>query len=170
MTLRKIAQIGHPVLRQRAREVTPEELASESTQAFIDDLVETMRDANGAGLAAIQIYEPVRICALEVKDNPRYPYKPNIPLTIGFIIIVITVANHGYRHVTDVLSSPLVAIVLALMVISMTVHMRIGMQVVIEDYVHGTVSRQIAMIANTFFTVAVGAVSIFAILKLALGG
>ena len=71
MTLRKIAQIGNPVLRQRAREVSPEELASSAMQAFIDDLVETMRDANGAGLAAIQIYEPVRICALEVSDNPR---------------------------------------------------------------------------------------------------
>ncbi|MCP4384098.1 MAG: succinate dehydrogenase, hydrophobic membrane anchor protein [Hyphomicrobiales bacterium] len=94
----------------------------------------------------------------------------NIPLTIGFIIIVIKVANDGYGDVKDVLSSPLVAIVLALMVVSLTVHMRIGMQVVIEDYVHGTVSRQVAMIANTFFTVAVGAVSIFAILKLAFGG
>ena len=82
MTLRKIAQIGHPVLRSRAREVSPEELASPATQALIDDLVETMRDANGAGLAAPQVHAPVRICVLEVKDNPRYPYKPNIPLTI----------------------------------------------------------------------------------------
>ena len=48
----------------------------------IDDLIETMRDANGAGLAAIQIYEPVMICALEVNNNPRYPYKPPIPLTV----------------------------------------------------------------------------------------
>jgi len=57
MTLRKIAQIGHPFLRERAREVSREELASDSTQRFIDDLVETMRDANGAGLAAPQLYE-----------------------------------------------------------------------------------------------------------------
>ena len=82
MTLRKIAQIGHPVLRERARAVSLEELRSPSMQALIDDLVETMHDANGAGLAAIQIHEPVRICALHVQDNPRYPYKPNIPLTI----------------------------------------------------------------------------------------
>jgi peptide deformylase len=51
-------------------------------QAFIDDLVETMHDANGAGLAANQVYEPIRICAIEVRNNPRYPYKPNYPLTI----------------------------------------------------------------------------------------
>jgi peptide deformylase len=82
MSIRKIAQIGHPVLRQVARPVSREELARPETQAFIDDLVATMRDADGAGLAAIQIYEPIRICAIEVRDNPRYPYKPNIPLTI----------------------------------------------------------------------------------------
>lgn len=82
MAIRKIAQIGHPVLRQKARTLTCGELATPEMQRFIDDLIETMRDANGAGLAANQIYEPVAICAIEVKDNPRYPYKPNIPLTI----------------------------------------------------------------------------------------
>lgn len=82
MPLRKIAQIGHPVLRERARELTRDQLASPETQAFIDDLVATMRDARGAGLAATQVHEPLRICALEVGDNPRYPYKPRVPLTI----------------------------------------------------------------------------------------
>jgi peptide deformylase len=82
MAIRKIATIGNPVLRQLARPVTREELLTPKTQAFIDDLVETMIDANGAGLAANQVYEPIQICALHVKDNPRYPYKPNIPLTI----------------------------------------------------------------------------------------
>jgi peptide deformylase len=82
MAIRKIAQIGHPVLRQVAREVTRDELESAGMQQFIDDLVETMRDADGAGLAAIQVYEPIRICAIEVRNNTRYPYKPQIPLTI----------------------------------------------------------------------------------------
>ena len=82
MSLRKIATIGNPILRQPTRAVTKEELASPKMQGFIDDLVETMLDANGAGIAANQVYEPVRICALHVKDNPRYPYKPNYPLTI----------------------------------------------------------------------------------------
>lgn len=82
MALRKIATLGHPVLRQTARELSREQLLAPDMQRFIDDLIETMRDANGAGLAAIQIYEPVQICAIEVHDNPRYPYKPNIPLTV----------------------------------------------------------------------------------------
>ena len=82
VTLLKIAQIGHPVLRRRARELDREELLRPETQTFIDDLVETMHDASGAGLAAIQVHAPLRIVAMEVKDNPRYPYKPNFPLTI----------------------------------------------------------------------------------------
>ncbi len=80
--VREIVTIGHPVLRRPTGEVTREELATPEMQQLIDDLVETMRHANGAGLAANQIAEPVRIAAIEVKDNPRYPYKPQIPLTI----------------------------------------------------------------------------------------
>ena len=82
MALRKIATLGHPVLRQVARALGREELATPHVQHFIDDLIDTMHDAAGAGLAAIQVYEPIRICAVHVENNPRYPYKPNIPLTV----------------------------------------------------------------------------------------
>jgi peptide deformylase len=82
MALLKIATIGHPVLREVARELSRDELASAEIQRFIDDLVETMHDANGAGLAANQVHRPIRICAIHVNKNPRYPYKPDIPLTI----------------------------------------------------------------------------------------
>jgi peptide deformylase len=82
MTIRKIATVGHPVLRERAREVSPDELASAGVQQLIDDLIETMHDANGAGIAANQVHEPVRIAVIEVDHNPRYPYKPPIPLTV----------------------------------------------------------------------------------------
>jgi peptide deformylase len=82
VTVRDIITVGHPVLRERAREVPTEELATPETQQFIDDLIDTMRHANGAGLAANQVGVPVRIAAIEVGDNPRYPYKPRIPLTV----------------------------------------------------------------------------------------
>jgi peptide deformylase len=82
MTIRKIATVGHPVLRERAREVSPDELASSGVQQLIDDLIETMHDANGAGIAANQVHESVRIAVIEVDHNPRYPYKPAIPLTV----------------------------------------------------------------------------------------
>src|ERR1700730_9905584 len=70
MTIRKIASIGHPVLRTRARELEVAELESPEIQRLIDDLVDTMRDANGAGLAANQIHEAVRVCVIEVNQNP----------------------------------------------------------------------------------------------------
>jgi peptide deformylase len=80
---REIVEIGHPVLRERAREVTREELDSAEVQRLIDDMIETMRAANGAGLAANQVAETVRIAVVEVRPgNPRYPYKPPIPLTV----------------------------------------------------------------------------------------
>ncbi len=82
MAILKVAQIGHPCLRVKASPLTREALASRDTQALIDNLIETMRDAAGAGLAATQVHEAVQICVIEVKDNPRYPYKPNIPLTV----------------------------------------------------------------------------------------
>jgi len=82
MAIRKVATIGHPVLREVARPLSRESLASDAVQRLIDDMIETMFDANGAGIAANQVHEPVQICVLHVKDNPRYPYKPNIPLTV----------------------------------------------------------------------------------------
>ena len=83
MSRRPIVEIGHPVLRERAREVTPEELRSDEVQRLIDDMIETMRGANGAGLAANQVAETVRVAVVEVRPgNPRYPYKPPVPLTV----------------------------------------------------------------------------------------
>jgi peptide deformylase len=82
VAIRKIAPIGHPVLRRPAREVTAGELRDPATQRLIDDLIETMRDAHGAGIAAPQVHEPVRVAVIEVGRNPRYPYKPPIPLTV----------------------------------------------------------------------------------------
>ena len=83
MSRREIVEIGHPVLRERARELTPEELRSGGVQRLIDDMIETMRAANGAGLAANQVGETVRVAVVEVRPgNLRYPYKPPIPLTV----------------------------------------------------------------------------------------
>lgn len=106
MAIRKIAQIGHPVLRQTARQLTREELASQTTQRFIDDLIETMHDADGAGLAAIQVYEPIQICAIEVRNNPRYPYKPPIPLTILVNPVLTPVADEQFENFEGCLSVP----------------------------------------------------------------
>jgi len=82
VTVREIVTVGHPVLRERAREVSVEELATPEVQQLIDDLIDTMHAANGAGIAANQIGVPLRVTTIEVNHNPRYPYKPQIPLTV----------------------------------------------------------------------------------------
>jgi peptide deformylase len=83
VTVLPIAKVGDPVLRERTRELSREELRSPEVQSFIDDLIETKRAANGAGLAANQVSDLRRIAVVEVTEgNPRYPYKPPIPLTV----------------------------------------------------------------------------------------
>ena len=83
MSVLSILELGHPILRERSREVTAEELAAPEIQRLIDDMIETRRAADGAGLAANQVGETVRIAIAEVEPgNPRYPYKPPIPLTV----------------------------------------------------------------------------------------
>lgn len=82
MAIRKIAQMGEPVLRRATEAVPASEIGSERVQNLIQDMIETMRDADGAGIAAPQVYDRARICVIEVKSNPRYPEFPVIPLTI----------------------------------------------------------------------------------------
>jgi peptide deformylase len=82
VAVREILHVGNPLLREVSRPVTRDELASPEVQQLIDDLIDTMHAANGAGIAAPQVGELVRIATIEVTSNPRYPYKPPIPLTV----------------------------------------------------------------------------------------
>ena len=82
MAVRPIPQIGHPVLRTPTRRLNPDELGDPAIQQVIDDMIETMYDARGSGIAANQIGESLAICVIGVDRNERYPYKPPIPLTV----------------------------------------------------------------------------------------
>lgn len=106
MPIRKIAQIGHPVLRTPARPLTRQELQSPQLQDLIDDLIATMHDADGAGLAAPQIYEPLQLCAIEVGNNPRYPYKPKIPLTVLVNPVLTPTTDEAFSNFEGCLSVP----------------------------------------------------------------
>jgi len=93
----------------------------------------------------------------------------NIPLTIGAVLIVTSVIGRNHAAVAQILGSTPVAIVMLLFIISVFYHMRIGMQAIIEDYVHEERAKYALLILNTFFTIAVGFSSIYAILKLSFG-
>jgi succinate dehydrogenase / fumarate reductase membrane anchor subunit len=94
----------------------------------------------------------------------------NVILTIIFLGVVIALVGKPYPAAIALLSHPLVAILMLLFVVSGAVHMRIGMQVVIEDYIHGEGAKIAAVMANTFFAIAIGAACVFALLKLSFGG
>lgn len=92
-----------------------------------------------------------------------------IPLTIAFLIIVLATVGKSHAAVVATLSHPLVAILMILFVVTGVVHMRIGMQVIIEDYVHEELPKIGLLALNTFFSVAVGLGCVYAILKLSFG-
>lgn len=94
----------------------------------------------------------------------------NVVLATAFVVIVISLVGKPYSAAMALLSHPVVALLMLLFVVSGLIHMRLGMQTIIEDYVHGEGAKVLAVMANTFFTVAVGAASVFAILKIAFGG
>jgi peptide deformylase len=82
MAILKVAHLGHPILRMRAEPVPPEAIGSPDVQQLIDDMLETMVDEDGAGLAAPQVHVSKRIVIYGVESNPRYPDADAVPLTV----------------------------------------------------------------------------------------
>ena len=82
MSILKVARLGNPVLRKMAEELPSDQPASLQLREFIDDMIETMKEYDGVGLAAPQVHVSQKLAVLEVADNPRYPHKPRVPLTV----------------------------------------------------------------------------------------
>jgi succinate dehydrogenase / fumarate reductase membrane anchor subunit len=94
----------------------------------------------------------------------------NLFLITFAVCLVLRLVGTSYVEAREVLANPLVTVALAMLVLSGTVHMRLGMQTVIEDYVHSEGAKIVLLMANTFFAIAIGATCILAVLKLGFGG
>ncbi len=94
----------------------------------------------------------------------------NIALSAGLVWIVLKVVGKPYAEVITLMKHPLVAITLLLFALSVTTHMRLGMQVIIEDYVHCGCKKTALIIFNNFFTITLAVAAAFSILKIAFMG
>ena len=92
-----------------------------------------------------------------------------IPLTIGVIAIIFSLLGRNHAAVIQILGSPLVAIIMLLFIGTSAYHMKLGMQVIIEDYVHDEVPKLLLLIGNVFFAIAVGMAAAYAVLKISFG-
>ena len=88
----KVARLGFPSLRTAALPVPPERIATHDFQKLIDDMVETMHEYSGVGVAAPQVHLPIQLAVLEVENHPRYPDMPSVPLTV-LINPVVTILD-----------------------------------------------------------------------------
>jgi succinate dehydrogenase / fumarate reductase membrane anchor subunit len=93
----------------------------------------------------------------------------NLPLTLIFVGVVIALAGSSHAGATATLGNPWIAILMLLFVLAATVHMKIGMQVIIEDYVRHDLLKLLALMANTFFAIVMGLAAAFALLKISFG-
>lgn len=93
----------------------------------------------------------------------------NVPLSLFLVWVVVNLAGADRAAMVEMMGNPLVAGLMVLTIISVTWHMRIGMQIVIEDYVHGEGMKVISVVANVFFALAVAGLSIVSVLMLAFG-
>ena len=104
--MHEVLELGDPTLRLVSQAVPEHAFGGEELRRLVDDLIATMRHRNGAGIAAPQIGVLQRVCVIEVSDNPRYPYKPAIPLTVLINPQLKTIGEETISVIEGCLSVP----------------------------------------------------------------
>src|SRR5260370_14557306 len=106
----KVARLGYPSLRTSSSPVPADRIKTKEFQQLIDDMIETMYEYSGVGLAAPQVHLPIQLAVLEVHDHPRYPDMPEVPLTV-LVNPVVTILDRtlveeweGCLSVPDILA------------------------------------------------------------------
>jgi succinate dehydrogenase / fumarate reductase membrane anchor subunit len=92
-----------------------------------------------------------------------------IPLTIAFVFIAIALLGRNHAAALQILASPLIAIIMLLFIGTTTYHMWLGMQVIIEDYVHDELPKILLLMGNTFFCITVALACVYALLQISSG-
>lgn len=94
----------------------------------------------------------------------------NVPLTLFFVAFVVMLSDGNHADIVEALQNPVIVVLLLLVIVSVVYHMRLGMQVIIEDYISAEGPKVLALIGNTFFCAFVGLLSVYSILKIGFGG
>ena len=94
----------------------------------------------------------------------------NVPLVLLMVGLVVALAGSSYTQVRFALANPVIAVLVALAMISVLYHMRLGMQVIIEDYVHDELAKIILIALNIFFSFIIGAATLLALISIVIGG
>ena len=106
MAVLKVAHLGHPILRQKAEPISPEAIGAPDIQRLVDDMLETMEDHDGAGLAAPQVHVSRRLVVYGVRANPRYPEAEEVPLTVLINPVITPLAEEQDEDWEGCLSVP----------------------------------------------------------------
>jgi succinate dehydrogenase / fumarate reductase membrane anchor subunit len=89
-----------------------------------------------------------------------------VPLSIAFVVVLVSLVGKDYAAARALLGQPLPALVTLLFILAGIYHMKLGMQAIIDDYVHAAKTKELALVANLFFSISIGLACIYATLKL----
>ena len=93
----------------------------------------------------------------------------NIPLTLFMVAMLVIHAGKDHAAIVSFLGNPFIGLIMLLLIVSAVMHMRLGLQVVIEDYIHAEATKLLLLVGNTFFAITIGVACTLAVLKLVIG-